>query len=33
MDGVDRCFAMVVPVGLEVRVVGWERFVDEASSA
>ena len=32
MDGVDRCFAMVVPVGLEVRVLGWERFVEEALS-
>ena len=28
--GVDGCFAMVVPAGLEVRVVGWERFVREA---
>jgi 5-(aminomethyl)-3-furanmethanol phosphate kinase len=25
-EGVDRCFAMVVPAGLEVRVVGWGRF-------
>ena len=25
-DGVDRCFATVVPVGLEVSVVGWDRF-------
>jgi len=25
-EGVDRCFAMVVPAGLEVRVVGWDRF-------
>ena len=25
-DAVDRCFAMVVPAGLEVSVVGWERF-------
>ena len=32
MDGVDRCFARVVPVGLEVRVVGWQRFVSEALS-
>ena len=32
MDGVDRCFATVVPVGLEVRVLGWERFVEEALS-
>jgi len=33
MDGVDRCFAMVVPLGLDVRVVGWERFVAEAPSS
>lgn len=26
-EGVDPCFAMVVPAGLEVSVVGWERFV------
>jgi len=25
-EGVDRCFAMVVPAGLEVSVVGWDRF-------
>ena len=25
--GVDRCFTMVVPAGLDVRVIGWERFV------
>lgn len=25
--GVDRCFARVAPAGLEVSVVGWERFV------
>jgi aspartokinase-like uncharacterized kinase len=25
-DGVDRCFASVVPAGLEVRVVAWDRF-------
>jgi aspartokinase-like uncharacterized kinase len=25
-EGVDRCFATVVPAGLEVRVVGWDRF-------
>jgi 5-(aminomethyl)-3-furanmethanol phosphate kinase len=31
-DGVDGCFAMVVPVGLEVRILGWERFVREALS-
>jgi aspartokinase-like uncharacterized kinase len=28
-DGVDRCFATVVPAGLDVRIVGWERFVEE----
>ena len=28
-EGVDGCFAMVVPAGLEVRVVGWERFARE----
>ena len=28
--GVDGCFALVVPAGLEVRVLGWERFVREA---
>ncbi len=33
MKGVDRCFAMVAPVGMEVRVVGWERFVREALSS
>ena len=26
VEGVDRCFATVVPAGLEVSVVGWERF-------
>lgn len=26
-EGVDRCFALVVPAGLEVEVMGWERFV------
>jgi 5-(aminomethyl)-3-furanmethanol phosphate kinase len=26
MEGVDRCFVTVVPAGLEVSVVGWERF-------
>jgi aspartokinase-like uncharacterized kinase len=31
-EGVDACFATVVPAGLEVRVVGWERFVREVSS-
>jgi aspartokinase-like uncharacterized kinase len=31
-DGVDGCFAAAVPAGLEVRIVGWERFVGEASS-
>jgi aspartokinase-like uncharacterized kinase len=25
--GVDRCFTMVLPAGLEMSVVGWERFV------
>ena len=25
--GVDGCFAMVVPAGLEVSVIGWRRFV------
>ena len=25
-EGVDRCFLTVVPAGLEVNVVGWERF-------
>jgi aspartokinase-like uncharacterized kinase len=28
-DGVDRCFASVVPEGMEVDVLGWERFVAE----
>ena len=32
-EGVDRCFAAVVPAGLEVRVVGWERFVEETLAA
>jgi aspartokinase-like uncharacterized kinase len=27
-DGVDRCFQTVVPAGLEVRVVAWDRFAD-----
>ena len=27
--GVDACFADVVPAGLEVRILGWERFVEE----
>jgi 5-(aminomethyl)-3-furanmethanol phosphate kinase len=31
-EGVDRCFAEVVPAGLDVRVMGWERFVGEALS-
>jgi aspartokinase-like uncharacterized kinase len=31
-EGVDACFATVVPAGLEVRVVGWERFVEETLS-
>jgi 5-(aminomethyl)-3-furanmethanol phosphate kinase len=29
-DGVDRCFELVAPAGLEVRVVGWEGFVRES---
>jgi aspartokinase-like uncharacterized kinase len=28
-EGMDACFATVVPVGLEVSIVGWERFVRE----
>jgi aspartokinase-like uncharacterized kinase len=28
--GVDGCFALVLPAGLDVRVLGWERFVREA---
>lgn len=31
--GVDGCFALVVPAGLDVRVVGWERFVGEPMSS
>jgi aspartokinase-like uncharacterized kinase len=31
-EGVDACFATVVPAGLEVRVMGWERFVREVLS-
>jgi aspartokinase-like uncharacterized kinase len=31
-DGVDACFATVVPAGLEVRIVGWEQFVREVLS-
>jgi 5-(aminomethyl)-3-furanmethanol phosphate kinase len=30
--GVDACFATVVPAGLEVRILGWERFVEESLS-
>jgi aspartokinase-like uncharacterized kinase len=30
--GVDGCFAAVVPAELEVRIVGWERFVREILS-
>ena len=30
--GVDACFADVVPAGLEVRILGWERFVEESLS-
>ena len=29
---VDACFADVVPAGLEVRILGWERFVEESLS-
>jgi dihydroneopterin aldolase len=29
-EGVDPCFAAVVPAGLHVRVVGWQRFVGDA---
>lgn len=32
LEGVDPCFASVAPAGMEVRVVGWERFVREAGS-
>jgi aspartokinase-like uncharacterized kinase len=28
-EGLDRCFASAVPAGLEVRVVGWDRFTRE----
>jgi aspartokinase-like uncharacterized kinase len=28
-DGVDAGFATVVPAGLEVRILGWERFAGE----
>lgn len=28
-EGLDRCFASVVPAGLEVRVAGWDRFTRE----
>jgi aspartokinase-like uncharacterized kinase len=31
-DGVDPCFAMVAPVGLEVSVVSWSRFTADLSS-
>jgi aspartokinase-like uncharacterized kinase len=31
-EGLDGCFAGVVPAGLDVRIVGWERFVGEVSS-
>jgi aspartokinase-like uncharacterized kinase len=31
-EGVDRCFAAAVPAGMEVRIVGWERFVGETGS-
>ena len=29
-EGVDRCFAAVVPAGLEVRVEAWDRFAGSA---
>jgi aspartokinase-like uncharacterized kinase len=29
-EGVDPCFVAVVPAGLEVRVMGWQRFVEGA---
>jgi len=32
-QGVDRCFVTVVPAGLEVRVVGWDRFAVSGSAA
>jgi aspartokinase-like uncharacterized kinase len=32
-EGVDRCFAMVAPAGLEVAVVGWKWFVDATAPA
>lgn len=32
VDGVDACFALVVPAGLEVRIVGWERFTQDLLS-
>jgi aspartokinase-like uncharacterized kinase len=31
-DGVDRCFSTVVPAGLEVSVVPWNRFTVSVSS-
>ncbi|MBA3555269.1 MAG: hypothetical protein H0W29_10990 [Gemmatimonadales bacterium] len=31
-EGVDRCFAMVAPAGLEVSVMGWARFAASAST-
>jgi aspartokinase-like uncharacterized kinase len=31
-NGVDRCFAAVVPAGLEVSVVAWDRFAAVMSS-
>jgi aspartokinase-like uncharacterized kinase len=30
-DGVDRCFLTVVPAGLEVNVVSWNRFTGSVS--
>jgi dihydroneopterin aldolase len=30
-DGLDRCFVTVVPAGLEVSVVAWNRFTEPVS--
>jgi aspartokinase-like uncharacterized kinase len=30
-EGVDRCFALVAPVGLEASVVSWSRFAASGS--
>ena len=32
-EGVDACFASGVPAGLEVRILGWERFVRDVHAA